>query len=432
MGSRVRNRSALTPVLVVEKLVPGGAGFCRAPDGRPVFVEGALPGDRVRVLTQLDKKSFVEATSFELVERGAERVTPACPVAEACGGCAFIGLPYAAQLRHKGLIVAEALARTGGIRLPEPPAVVSVGEPLGYRLRVRLHVDERGGVGFYARRSQLLVEPPGCAVVAPELDRVLAALHGLEPARKKTLGAGFEAVDLRAVPDDGGVELELTPRPKATVSGAAVDALVAALAEHARVGLGGGRRSGLRRYPLPGGGFLRVPAGGFTQVNWAVNAALVEAVVAGARARGARTFLDLYAGVGNFSVPLALAGLTGTAVELERTATAALREALREQSLTAVTVVEGDVGATLAKPALVQGVELALLDPPRTGAKVALEPLVRLRPRAIAYVACDPVTLARDLKVLQARGYVLGELTCFDMFPQTHHVETLAWLAPAA
>jgi len=432
VGSRVRNRSALTPVLVVEKLVPGGAGFCRLPDGRPVFVDGALPGDRVRVLTQLDKKSFVEATSFELVEPSAERVTPACPVAEACGGCALIGLPYAAQLRNKGLLVAEALARTGGIRLPEPPPVVSVGEPLGYRLRVRLHVDEQGGVGFYARRSQLLVEPPGCAVVAPELDAVIVALHALEPARKRTLGAGFSSVDLRAVPDAGGVELELTPRAATPPSGAAVDALVAALAEHARVGLGGGRRSGLRRYPLPGGGFLRVPAGGFTQVNWAVNAALIEAVLAGVRARGARTFLDLYAGVGNFSVPLALAGLSGTAVELEHTATAALREALREQNLTTVKVVEGDVALTLTKQALAGAVELALLDPPRTGAKAALEPLIRLRPRAIAYVACDPVTLARDLKVLLGRGYVLGELTCFDMFPQTHHVETLAWLAAPA
>jgi 23S rRNA (uracil1939-C5)-methyltransferase len=384
------------------------------------------------VLTQLDKKSFVEATSFELMERGPERVTPACPVAEACGGCVLMALPYAEQLRHKGLLVAEALGRTGGIRLPEPPTVVSAGEPLGYRLRVRLHVDDRGGVGFYARRSQLLVEAPGCAVVSPDLNAVIVALRTLEPAQKKTLGASFSSVDLRAVPDDGGVELELTPRGSAVKTGAAVDALVSALGKHARVGLGGGRRSGLRRYPLPGGGFLRVPGGGFTQVNWAVNAELIQAIVAGARARGARTFLDLYAGVGNFSVPLALAGLGGTAIELERTATAALREALREQSLATVKVVEGDVAATMERHAPTSGVDLALLDPPRSGAKAALEPLVRLKPRAIAYVACDPVTLARDLRVLAARGYALEGITCFDMFPQTHHVETLVWLTLAA
>jgi 23S rRNA (uracil1939-C5)-methyltransferase len=140
--------------------------------------------------------------------------------------------------------------------------------------------------------------------------------------------------------------------------------------------------------------------------------------------------VDLYAGVGNFSVPLALAGLTGTAVEIEHAATAALREALREQGLESVLVLEGDVASTLSKRRL-PSVDLAVLDPPRSGAKPALAPLIALAPAAIAYVACDPVTLARDLRVLCAQGFTLAGLTCFDMFPQTHHVETLAWLERA-
>jgi len=428
VGSRVRNRSALTPVLTVEKLVPGGAGFCRLPDGRPAFVEGALPGDRVRIVTQRDKKSFVEATSFELVEPSSERIQAPCPVAEACGGCALMALPYPLQLRQKAELVVEALARTGGVRLPELPEVVTAGEPLRYRLRVRLHVDERGNVGFFARRSQLLVEPPSCAVIATELGRVFDALRALPAAQKRALGAHFSSVDLRAVPDDGGVELELLPREGKPASAPAVDALVTALAEHARVGSGAQRRSGLRRYALPGGGFLRVPSGGFTQVNWDVNARLIAAVVDGATRRALRTFLDLYAGVGNFAVPLALAGLTGTAVELEHQATAALREALREQDLGRVKVLEGEVGAILARRGHELSAELVVLDPPRAGAKTALGPLVKLAPRAIAYVACDPVTLARDVRVLAADGYRLESVTCFDMFPQTHHVETLAWL----
>jgi 23S rRNA (uracil1939-C5)-methyltransferase len=428
VGSRVRNRAALTPILTVEKLVPGGAGFCRLPDGRPAFVDGALPGDRVRVLTQRDKKSFVEATSFELVEAGAERVTPPCPVAEDCGGCALMALPYPVQLREKAAMVAEALARTGGVRLAAPPDVVHAGAPLAYRLRVRFHLDERGNAGFFARRSQLLVEPPSCAVLAPELARVFAALRALPVGQKRTLGAHFSSVDLRAVPEDGGVELELVPRNDKVPSDAAMEGLVAALGEHARVGSGAQRRSGLRRYPLPGGGFLRVPSGGFTQVNWDVNARLIAQVVEGAVGRRVRTFLDLYAGVGNFTVPLALAGLTGTAVELEHQATAALREALREQGLSGVQVVEGDVGTVLAKRGQATGADLAVLDPPRAGAKSALAPLMKLAPRVIAYVACDPVTLARDLRVLLAAGFALESVTCFDMFPQTQHVETLAWL----
>jgi tRNA/tmRNA/rRNA uracil-C5-methylase (TrmA/RlmC/RlmD family) len=119
-------------------------------------------------------------------------------------------------------------------------------------------------------------------------------------------------------------------------------------------------------------------------------------------------------------------------VELERTAAAALREALREQSLPGVEVLAGDVPGTLPRLSRkLFGVELALLDPPRSGAKAALTPLVALAPKHVAYVACDPVTLARDLRALLDAGFELEELRCFDMFPQTHHVETLAWLRPA-
>jgi 23S rRNA (uracil1939-C5)-methyltransferase len=411
--------------------VPGGKGFARLEDGRSAFVDGALPGDRVLVRGQTDKKSYVEITRFDLETPSPERVTPACPVQAACGGCNWMALPYSAQRKYKAGLVSEALERTGGIRLSAPPEVVSAGEPLGYRLRVRLHVDDAGKVGFFGRRTQLLVEVPGCAVAAPVLEAPMARLRSLEPALKKTLGAHFAAVDLRAVPGDGGVELELEPREgKPFEAGPRIDALVSALSEHARVGFGAARRSGLRRYELPSGGFLRVPSGGFTQVNWAVNAALVSAVVAGAKSRGAASLLDLYAGVGNFALPLAREGLKGHAIELEHAAAAALREALREQGLVGLEVVSGDVAASLKRlGAKLGGVDLALLDPPRTGAKDAIDPLLALAPKAIAYVACDPVTLARDLKVFVARGWQLETLTCFDMFPQTHHVETLAWLS---
>lgn len=417
--------------VTIDKLVPGGAGFARLPDGRSVFVDGALPGDRVRVEEWIVKKSYVEAGKFRLELAGPERVPAPCPIAEACGGCNWMALPHAAQVRYKAALVVEALERTARIKVVAPPEVVSAGDPLAYRLRVRLHVDERGRVGFFGRRTQQLVEVSACLVAARALAAPIAALGALDATQRSTLGAHFAAVDLRAVPG-GDVELELEPRADLEPRGAPVEALVEALSAHAHVALGGGRRAGLRRYELPGGGFLRVPGGGFTQINWAVNAALVAAVVEGALRRGARSFLDLYAGVGNFTVPLARAGLHGVAVELERAAAAALREALREQSLPGVEVLAGDVPGTLPRLSRkLFGVELALLDPPRSGAKAAVTPLVALAPKHVAYVACDPVTLARDLRALLDAGFELEELRCFDMFPQTHHVETLAWLRPA-
>jgi 23S rRNA (uracil1939-C5)-methyltransferase len=399
------------------------------PDGRSAFVDGALPGDRVRVRAQVDKKSYVEITGFDLDAPSPERVTPPCPVADACGGCNWMALPYQAQLKYKASLVVEALERTGRQKLPAAPVVVSAGPELGYRLRVRLHVDSDGRVGFFGRHNQRLVEIPGCLVAAPELEAAIERLRTLETGLRRTLGARFAAVDLRAVPGGGGIELELEPRQGAPQGGAAVEALVNALGEEARIGFGAQRRAGLRRYDLPGGGFLRVPSGGFTQVNWAVNTELVAAVVAEAKRREARSFVELYAGVGNFTVPLALAGLRGVAIELEQVAGAALREALREQGLSAVEVVVGDVAATLTRTGKpYQGVDLVLLDPPRSGAKAAIAPILTLAPKAIAYVACDPVTLARDLRDFVASGYALGSVTCFDMFPQTHHVETLVWL----
>jgi 23S rRNA (uracil1939-C5)-methyltransferase len=422
-------RNVRLPVLTIEKLVPGGAGFCRLPDGRPAFVPGALPGDRVRVGSLADKKGYVEATAFELEAPGSERLEPPCAVARECGGCDWMALPVAAQLRHKAALVTEALARTGRLEWSTPPEVVSAGDPLGYRLRVRLHVDEVGRVGFFGSRSSELVEVTDCLVVAPELRAAMRTLAELATAERATLGEYFRALDLRAVPGEGGVELELEAREGVRMRERAVDALVSALAASARVGFSSRRRAGLRRYELPGGGFLRVPSGGFTQVNWAVNAALVGAVVSGAVERGVKSFLDLYAGVGNFSVPLARAGLTGTAVEVESGSVAALREALREQALTGVDVVAGDVARALGRlRGTRQGVELALLDPPRAGAKDALSGLIQLEPKTIAYVACDPVTLARDLRRLVDAGWRLEAVRCFDMFPQTHHVETLAWL----
>jgi 23S rRNA (uracil1939-C5)-methyltransferase len=157
---------------------------------------------------------------------------------------------------------------------------------------------------------------------------------------------------------------------------------------------------------------------------------LVTEVVDGARARSISTFLDLYAGSGNFSLPLAASGLSGVAVEAEAASSALAEIASKAQHIAGLDVMWSPVVPALR--ALMRGkrrFELAILDPPRAGAKDIIEPLSKLEPEWIAYVACDPVTLARDVKALLGRGYALDRVTGYDMFPQTHHVEVLAWLA---
>jgi 23S rRNA (uracil1939-C5)-methyltransferase len=174
--------------------------------------------------------------------------------------------------------------------------------------------------------------------------------------------------------------------------------------------------------------WLEAPADAFVQVNWGTNQELVRRLTEGARARGLRSFADLYAGAGNFSLVLARAGLTGISVEEHPAASAAASRAARAQGLTSVEVVSSDAAAWLARAPRPFPYELVLLDPPRAGARELVPELTRRKPSVIAYCACDPVTLARDLGQLVGAGYHLEEIQAFDMFPGTHHVEVLAWL----
>jgi 23S rRNA (uracil1939-C5)-methyltransferase len=420
VGQGVRNGPALTTTLAVEKLVPGGAGFCRLPDGRSAFVEGALPGETVTVHGFEEKRGYVRATGFELVTPSPERVTPACPIANECGGCDWMHLELGAQRRHKAALVAEALERTGRVKLAVVPEVVARGEPLGYRARLRVHVDDRGAVGFFGRRTRSLVKATACTVAHPAINRVLALLSGLDPTLMLLLGR-FDAVELAV--EGEGAAARLWPR--GPLNERAVEPLLARLRAEGVV---------VRVAPPPRAqGRPKVaeerPWAAFTQVNPAVNDALVQAITAGADALGSKTFLDLYAGSGNFSLPLAAGGRSGVLIEVDRTAAELARRAARERSFS-LEVLSHDVARGLAELIGRRArFELVVLDPPRAGAREALAGITALRPPAVAYVSCDPVTLARDIKELVAAGYELESVRCFDMFPQTHHVETLAWLA---
>jgi 23S rRNA (uracil1939-C5)-methyltransferase len=226
------------------------------------------------------------------------------------------------------------------------------------------------------------------------------------------------------------VELELEANPGEVLDPAELRWLAERLAPHVRIVGNAGAPSA--RYEPAEGVYVEVPAGAFSQVNWEVNRALVSAVVTGAAARQCRSFCDLYGGVGNFALPLVKAGGQGTLVERDRRAARAAERAAVAQGL-ALQVLTLDVPLGLARLRRAGArPELVVLDPPRSGAKHALDGIVALGPAAIAYVACDPVTLARDVRSLVDRGFVLESVQCFDMFPQTHHVEVLAWLGRAA
>lgn len=423
MGQGFRNGPELTTTLTVEKLVPGGGGFCRLPDGRSAFLDGAFPGDRVLVRAFEDKQSYVRATSFEVVEPSPERAAPPCPIADACGGCDWMRLELAAQRRYKAGLVVEALERTGGVRLPVLPEVVARGEALGYRARVRVHVSEQGVVGFYGRRTRSLVPLAACAVAHAALNQALATLAALEPPLAELLAA-FEAAELAVAPDGASVDARLWPR-KGVRAPRSIAPLLEHLARHGILARVTPRASAKGAEAAP----TERPWAAFTQVNPAVNEALVAAVTSGADARGAGAFLDLYAGSGNFSLPLAAGGRKGTLVELDAVAADSARREAAARGV-ALEVLALDAVRGLEKLAARRVTfDLVVLDPPRAGAREAIPGIVAVRPRLVAYVSCDPVTLARDLKQLVRTGYRVESVECFDMFPHTHHVESLVWLA---
>ena len=417
------------PPWTIERLVPGGDGFARLPDGRAAFAAGTAPGDQIRATAVDSRKSYARAKTWELVSAGRARVDPPCPVAERCGGCDWMHLRRADQLTAKAGLVREALTRTGGFREPPVDAEpVSVGGSLGYRGRLRLHVDAAGRIGLFAAKTNDVVEIPGCPVCAPSIE---AALHAVRQAaaRHPEAARALSEIEIREAPGGPPISVRLMPRPDPRAR--LPSAFIEDLEKDYAVTVAGrrGRPGVIQCWPLFQGVELSAPPAVFTQVNWAVNRALVETLVDRAQRRGLESFCDFYCGAGNFSLALAKSGLSGAGIDDDERAIRVARRSARDAGLDGVEFFAGDVRARVADLlASTQRFDLVVLDPPRSGAKSLLALLAQLAAPWIAYCSCDPVTLARDLKTLASDGYALDAVTAFDMFPHTHHVETLAWL----
>ena len=415
----------------IERMVPGGDGFVRLPDGRIGFCADTAPGDRVEVLDVEDHRSYLRATRFALLAPGPGRVEPPCPAAHTCGGCDWMHLSRETELEQKGRMLREALARTGGFHeLPSSLPVVSAGSPERYRGRLRLHVDREGHLGLFAKASHELVEVESCLVAHEEVERAFLEVRKIAQEFPGAL-AHFTELDVRVAPEGPRIVLSFKRRDDRPTGG---ERFLAALSSRFVVTVvGEASDADDQRFPLPGGISLTAPPQAFTQVNWAVNEKLVQAVVEGARERGAKRFCDLYCGAGNFALPLFAAGLTGVGVDRGGAGIRAARNAAASQGQPASAFFAGDVRRIL--PELVRRGErfdLLVMDPPRTGIRDVLHEVAGLGAPHVAVVSCDPVTLARDLKGLRKAGYALASVTGFDMFPHTHHLEALAWLSRAA
>ncbi|GEK46773.1 23S rRNA (uracil(1939)-C(5))-methyltransferase RlmD [Bisbaumannia pacifica] len=417
--------------VVIERLAHDGRGLTHGADGKACFVEGALPGERVRLAVHRQRKRFDEAHLRELITASPERIEPPCAHYGSCGGCDLQHLTPHAQRRHKQAVLAEQLGRQG-VAL-EAPLQLLAGEGLGYRRRARLGVrlDAEGTLhlGFRGRRSHHLVDIAACPVLTPSLDRLLPALREHLPS----LEAPRQVGHLELIDSDAGVALvvrQLRDNPRDAERWRA-------FAERQGVHLAWllGREAPVLRwlgeapslhYAL---GELRVhfAPGDFIQVNGEVNRALVEHALAWLAPAPGEAVLDLFAGVGNFSLPLAAAGARVTGVEgspamVERLADNARANAL---SLAARQADLNDPGA-VARLLDEVPATAALLDPPREGAEAVCRALAKQGAvERLLYVSCDPATLARDAAILAAGGLRPVRGAVADMFAQTAHLESV-------
>lgn len=423
-------------IVDVTALSSEGDGVARLPDGRVAFVAGGVPGDRVTLDVQEERKRFVRARIDRLVESSPHRTEPRCPHAGVCGGCLWQHIDYEAQLEAKRQAVSDALTRIGGLTLDAKIEIVPSPSPYAYRARARW-VECEEGLGYRVRAGAGAVAVDVCPVLVPGAEAALTA-------RTAELRA---ASDTSAPSRAGSAAPATRGRPRrrrewvVTTGSDGVAIVTPAGSRQARRRRPGEARSVTLEIA---GERLRVGGDSFVQANALLWDALVLAVrdaCLGADASGSRPaggdapkrFVELYAGVGFFTLALARAGLEGVAIESDRAALTDLTHNLRvAQRTSAVEVVAGRVETRGDLEARFRGADLALVDPPRTGlAPPVRDALAAAGPARLVYLSCDPGTLARDLAGLVAAGYAVAAITAYDLFPQTPHVETLVVLERA-
>lgn len=377
----------------VEKIVPRGLGLAFAED-LTVFVPLAAAGDRLAVRINQVKGRTAFADIERIIEPSPDRTVPPCKYFGTCGGCDFQQLPYEKQLAAKIDILKDSLQRIGKIDFDDIPMIPSP-HPLGYRTRAMWHVDTNAGkIGYYRRNSHDVVDVDHCPILDPVLDQTLKRF-------RSELDAGRFWADKAVVEvargTDGGVSVHSPDLPEPVR-----EVVVEAAGE---------------RYMFD--------ARGFFQGNLSIVDSLIDTAVSGAEGDHA---LDLYCGVGLFSLPLARRFARVTGVESNDRAIEFAGKNAASAGLSNVKFFAEGVGRFLFDRKIGK-TDFVLLDPPRAGTeKNVIQRIIKLQPRSVSYVACDPSILARDVRRLVDGGYAIDSITALDLFPQTHHVEAVARL----
>ncbi|MEC5397864.1 23S rRNA (uracil(1939)-C(5))-methyltransferase RlmD [Uliginosibacterium sp. H1] len=426
------------PQAVIESLDHEGRGFARV-EGKAIFIEGALPGEKVEYSSYRKRASFEHATLSRVLKESSTRVTPRCKHFGTCGGCSMQHVDFGAQVAAKQRVLEDALWHIGRVKAEElyPPIY---GPAWGYRSRARIGVrlvPKKGGVlvGFHEKKSSYIADMDSCEILPPHVSRLLLPLRALVeslsvPDRMPQIEIAegsdrtvlvfrnllpFTAQDearLLAFGEEHGVSMWQQPGGPDTVRPLRTD------------------ESHFLRYTLPEFDLaLNFRPTDFTQVNVDINRLLIRRAMSLLDPQPGERIADLFCGLGNFSLPIArrgahVVGVEGSAALVKRAEENAALNGLSDRSEFKVSNL---FEATPESLAALGRLDKYLIDPPREGAIGVVKALTDDAPQRIVYVSCNPATLARDAAVLiLEKGYRLRGAGVANMFPQTSHVESIA------
>jgi 23S rRNA (uracil1939-C5)-methyltransferase len=404
--------------VTLEKFTFGGECLGRLPDGRSVFVPFTLPGEKARIRLVEDRKGFARGELLEVLSPSPQRILPRCPHFGECGGCHYQHIPYQIQLKVKTAILRDQLHRLAGLDdLPLEETVASPKE-WNYRNHVQFHLSPQGKLGFRAERSRRVVPIRECHLPEEELNALWPQLD-LEPV------PGLERVSLRKGEEGEALlilESSKLEAPELSVEEVPVSAVH--LSPAGSLVLAG---SSYLTVEVMGRPFI-VSAESFFQVNTLQAENMVKHLLQELPLHPETTLLEVYSGAGLFSAFLAPRVARLVAVEASPNACQDFEANLDE--FDNVELYEAPAEDTL--PALDIHPDIVLVDPPRAGLGTrVVQALLALGAPTMAYVSCDPATLARDAKELVRGGYMPVKITPFDMFPQTYHIESISlWKRP--
>jgi len=410
--------------VTLTTLTYGGEAMGRLEDGRAVFVPFGLPGERVSIRLTDEKKNFARGAIIEILEASPDRIHPKCkhffsPLSageglgvRACGGCHYQNLSYEKQLIAKTEILIDQLKRIGKIENPPVKSMVASPNPWNYRNHIQFSLNNAGKLGFQMPNSNRVVPITECHMPEPSINDFWSQLE-FEPE------TNIERVSLRAGMDDNLLMVLESESPEPPELDIEAGISIAHVYEEHTVVIAGNDHIVTRVLDRD----FKVSAASFFQVNTAMAEKMVNHLITNLPITNSTTLLDVYCGVGLFSA--FFASKCGRVIGIESSESACEDFTVNLDEFDNVELYEGFAEEII--PHLDAKPDIVLVDPPRAGLdKQVIDGILNLNPQMIAYISCDPSTLARDAARLISGGYKLKEVTPFDLFPQTYHIESIS------